>query len=301
MPEFLGLPCVELKHEALSLLVTTTVGPRILSLRIHGGENLFAEVPEFTLDCPGAGKCHLWGGHRLWIAPERPELTYLPDDRPVMIEGDSPCWKVTQPIDERTGLQKSIEISFFPSQESPWGNEGLNVYHRLRNRGSAPVTCAPWAITQLKTGGFAILPHSDKGCEAGGSWKKRGFEVWPYTEPSCPHIVRQDDFTFVHARLKSGALKLGYANYRNWLGYFRNGTLFTKKALFDPGAKYYDNGSSSECYCNEHFVELETLGPIETIAPGDFAAHHELWNVRDDIRLEPTEASVTPHHLDDLM
>jgi hypothetical protein len=69
---FAGHACVRLENDALSLWATTSIGPRILGLALRGGENLFAEIPGVTLDCPGAGEYHFYGGHRLWAAPEDP-------------------------------------------------------------------------------------------------------------------------------------------------------------------------------------------------------------------------------------
>jgi hypothetical protein len=287
MPEFLGLPCVELKNEALSLLVTESVGPRILSLRIHGGENLFAEVPDMTLDCPGAGKCHLRGGHRFWVAPEEPRTTYRPDDRPVKIRSIKRGLEATQPIDETTGLQKSFWIVF----EGPGSDPVVSVHHSLRNCGTAPVTCAPWAITQLKPGGFAILPMTRFG-ETETLLPNRSVALWPYTDMRSPHITWGNKYTFVHANMKVGALKLGIANPPSTLAYFREGTLFIKSGISQPDATYCDNGCSGECYCNDRFLELETLGPLVTIPPGGLVTHMEAWTVVDQVRLEPTEEAV---------
>ena len=80
---YLNLDCVALKNDAVELLVTQSVGPRIIRLNLPGGDNLLAELPDLTLDCPGSGPMHLWGGHRLWHAPEVKRRTYLPDDQPV--------------------------------------------------------------------------------------------------------------------------------------------------------------------------------------------------------------------------
>ena len=59
--------------------------------------------------------------------------------------------------------------------------------------------------------------------------------------------------------------------------------LFVKRAKYEAQAAYYDYGSSSECYCNDEFLELETLAPISTIAPGATATHVETWDLYQDI------------------
>ncbi|HJS19637.1 MAG TPA: hypothetical protein VJ785_12885, partial [Anaerolineales bacterium] len=61
-----GYECVALENDSLRLLVTRSVGPRIISFGFQGEENLFAELPNFVTECPGTGIFHFYGGHRLW-------------------------------------------------------------------------------------------------------------------------------------------------------------------------------------------------------------------------------------------
>jgi hypothetical protein len=87
------------------------------------------------------------------------------------------------------------------------------------------------------------------------------------------------------------AFKVGFPNPRGWLAYWLDGTLFVKRAAFDPCASYYDLGSSSECYCNGNFLELETLGPITRLAPGEELSHVETWELCEQEE-RPTAESV---------
>ncbi|HMD82411.1 MAG TPA: hypothetical protein VKE92_13940, partial [Anaerolineales bacterium] len=74
--------------------------------------------------------------------------------------------------------------------------------------------------------------------------------------------------------------------------YWLNGTLFVKHADYDAQAQYYDFDSSSECYCNDRFLELETLAPITSIAPQETASHIETWDLYKDIDC-PRDANET--------
>lgn len=281
----LGLECIELTNAAVTLSVTRTVGPRVIGLTLRGGENLFAEAPNLTMDCPGEGVLHLYGGHRLWHAPEIPERTYLPDDRPVGIVKDEYSLLATQPVEEQTGIQKSMRICL--PDESPT----VVVEHTLTNRGKLPVKCAPWAITMFRTGGVAILPHSIANADPAGVQPNRGLVLWPYTSINSPHIVWGDSFTFVHADLSTerDRLKLGFPNPRGWLAYHYHGTLFVKYAAFHPKESYYDLGSSSQCYCSSHFLELETLASRVHLEPAESVTHREVWRVFGDVTCSPSE------------
>src|SRR5688500_6993531 len=105
--KFLGLECSVLENGTLKLIVTRSVGPRVLSFGFKDGENIFAELPEAVIDYPeeGGGVFHFYGGHRLWHAPEEPRRTYLPDDSPVDIVPFENGLTITQKTESQTGLQ----------------------------------------------------------------------------------------------------------------------------------------------------------------------------------------------------
>lgn len=268
-----GLECLTWGHDALSVTIPRNLGPRILALHLADGPNLFAEIPDFTLDCPGAGPLHLWGGHRLWVAPETARLTYLPDNRPVAITPGPDTLTIAAPVEPVTGTQKSLRLTL--SDASPM----LIVEHFLTNASDASMICAPWAITQLQPGGVAILPQASGPRDAEGLLPNRAVALWPYTDIGSPFIDWGNDYVLVSAELTTGALKLGWPNVAGWLAYAWRDTLFIKYAVHDPDAEYYDYGSSSQCYANARFLELETLGPRVALAPGHTLRHLEVWRI----------------------
>ena len=270
---FLGQKCFSLKNETLNLLVAQSVGPRILSLSLAGGDNLLAELPDATLECPGSGKLHLYGGHRLWHAPEEPSRTYLPDHFPVEVTAVEDGCRLTQDVESRTGLQKSMEIHLVGNAPQ------VVVAHYLSNHGIWPVTCAPWAITQLKPGGVTILPQI---YEDTGVLPNRSLVLWPYTNMAESNVQWGKHYLILNANVTS-PFKVGFPNPRGWLAYWLNGTLFVKRAKYEAQSAYFDFGSSSECYCGDQFIELETLGPIVTIDPGATVTHVETWELYGEI------------------
>ncbi len=292
----LNLDCIKLQNAALSLLIPQTV-LRVLALHENEGPNLFAELPHFTIPCPGAGELTLWGGHRLWHAPEVARRTYLPDNRPVTIEVLENGVLVTQPVEEQTGLQKGLRITL------PDDGPTVVVDHLLTNHGVWPVTCAPWAITQLRPDGTAVLPQPTTLADPDGLQPNRALALWPYTDVNNPHITWGNSAILVAAKLKEGALKLGFPGARGWLGYAWADTLFVKRAPFNSQARYLDRGSSSQCYANDAFLELETLGPEVTMAPSETITHREVWQVFAGVNFVAEETAVahliTTLHLDE--
>lgn len=274
------IECIELANASLSLLVSQAVGPRILVLRYQGGDNLFAEIPDFTMEVP-RGRFHFYGGHRLWRAPEDLHTTYVPDNTPLEVITMNNGVRVLQ-VEPFTGLQKGLQVEL--DEVRPV----VTITHTLTNLSDAPMTLANWAITQLKPGGVAILPHAT---DATGFLPNRQIALWPYTDIRSPYLTWGNQYTLVHAEMTEGALKVGFPNPRGWLAYWREGTLFVKQAVFNPEAEYYDFGSSSECYCGKLFLELETLSPISTLAPGEAANHVETWAVFGDVEKPEDETS----------
>jgi hypothetical protein len=272
---FLAQECVSLENKTIQLLISRSVGPRILSLKFTDGENIFAELPDFVVECPGSGTFHSYGGHRLWHAPEELSRTFLPDDSPVEICPIENGYRATQNVEVKTGLQKSLEIRLH--DDSP----RVVITHRLSNHGLWPVTTAPWAITQLKTGGVAILPLS---CADTKQLPNRTLTLWPYTDLSNPNVSFGKQHIRVRVDMKENeAFKVGFPNPRGWLAYWLNGTLFVKRATYEAQSNYFDFGSSSECYCNDEFLELETLAPISTIQPEESVTHVETWQLFKNI------------------
>jgi hypothetical protein len=275
--DFHGIECVEIANDRLSLLASISVGPRVLSFGTRGGANLFAVLPGATLDCPGVGEFHFYGGHRLWVAPEDPLSTYLPDDRPVRFEELEDGVRLTETPHAKSSLRKVLEIRMAP------GVDRAVVRHTLTNQGETSLRLAPWAITQLAPGGVAVLPQRGAGTDESPFLPNRRIVIWPYTDLGSEEIHWRDKAILIHARLKHGKVKLGYPNPGGWLGYWREGTLFVKQAEFDPGADYVDMGSSSQCYCDARFLELETLGPAVQLESGQTVEHTEVWSVHDDV------------------
>ena len=147
----------------------------------------------------------------------------------------------------------------------------------------------------------ARSPERSRSLDDDGLLPNRPIAFWPYTDINSPHLKLTNAHIFVHATMTAGAMKIGFPNPHGWMAYWLEGMLFVKTAVFQPNATYYDFGSSSECYCNDKFLELETLGPRTIIQPGDSVTHRELWYVFTDVPMTSPEALAAriPHLLGD--
>lgn len=275
--------CVKLENDSLALWVTQDVGPRIIGLQLTGGDNLMAVIPEMKSITPANNVYWFRGGHRLWHAPEDPERTYTPDDTAVTITPIPNGLQTRQEVEASTGVAKQMTITL------PGDDAHVIIDHTLTNHGLWPVELAPWAITQLKPGGFAILPQATDDT---GLLPNRRLSFWPYAKISSPHLQLGDRFLFVQATMTDEKFKVGWANPHGWLAYWIDDTLFVKQSDYQAEADYYDFGSSHECYCDHRILELETLGPRTTLAPGASITHREVWRIYPHVPLTAEETAV---------
>ena len=277
MEGYAGHEAVRLDAGAARLVVTTSVGPRVLALFAGDGDNAFAELPEMTLPCPGSGPFHLRGGHRLWAAPEDPRVTYRPDDEPVeVIELPDGVRLRTRP-DPVAGTSRETTIRVT-------GPERLSFDYRVVNTSAGRQRLACWALTMMAPGGRAWMPLLTEPFDAGGFQAQRNIVLWPYARTDDPRFVMTDAALEIRAdRLTPLGIdrkfKVGTSLRRGWVAHWREGVLLVKRAGHDEDREYADMGSSAQVYSQPEFTELETLGPLVDLAPGEAAEHREDWEV----------------------
>jgi hypothetical protein len=269
MSDFHGLPTAALENEHLRLEYLTTAGPRIIGLSYHGSPNLMAEVPDIAWDTPN-GKYTPLGGHRLWNSPEVPETTYFPDGSGLQVEtreGRVELSLVGPEIYKKLQIELELELP------------ALRLVHTLANTTTRYLQLAPWAITMFPLGGSVILPQPSGNADPHGLLPNRLLALWPYTRINDARLVRRNDFILLQATASLPPVKLGYLSTAGWLAYWRDGILFRKSFDLHPRATYPDFGCNAESYCGDRFVELESLGPLVTLAPGGETQLTETWEV----------------------
>jgi hypothetical protein len=109
---------------------------------------------------------------------------------------------------------------------------------------------------------------------------------WSYTRVNDARLELNDDAIRVRARADLPPCKIGYFNRRGWIAYWRNNILFVKRFTPQIDQAHPDYNCNAEMYCNDEFIELETLAPLTRIAPGQSAAHVETWELRSGVTLD---------------
>ena len=113
--DYYGIPTYSIENQYLHAEVLEKAGPRLVRLSLAGSqENLLAETPDLGWETP-YGRFHMYGGHRLWHAPEVPRRTYVPDDESVEIEDLLDGVRITGPVEQVTNIQKSLSFVYTPT------------------------------------------------------------------------------------------------------------------------------------------------------------------------------------------
>jgi hypothetical protein len=81
------------------------------------------------------------------------------------------------------------------------------------------------------------------------------------------------------------AQKLGLFNRDTWAAYLLNGEAFVKRTTADSTQTYTDFGCSFETFTNNEFLEIETLGPLTKVSPGQTVAQVEGWTLHRNVQL----------------
>ncbi|MDQ2774348.1 MAG: hypothetical protein M3Y57_05380 [Acidobacteriota bacterium] len=282
---YAGWPnCYRLTNGEVELIVTTDVGPRIIRYGFIGGQNLFYECKD-QLGNSGEPWWMIRGGHRLWAAPERMPFTYALDNDPIQatLVGDD-----TITVLQKAPLRKQITITLSVDGR-------VRLVHTLANADAEPVELAPWALTVMAPGGLGMVAFPLRAPHYKQLLPTNPLVMWAYTDFSDKRwtftkrylLLKQDPTTF-------DAQKAGLFCEKTLAGYLLGSDLFTKQCEVDSTAFYTDYGCSFEIFTNPDFLELETLGRLLQLAPGESTEHVEHWSITRNVHLD----SLTDSELD---
>jgi hypothetical protein len=266
----------------VELIVTADIGPRIIHFGFSGGRNLFKEIPD-QLGGSGEAEWRSRGGHRLWVGPEFPvdsPITYAADNFPVQIALKGGALFATSPLEREAGLQKQIVVKMAP------GGSEVEVRHRIVNRMRKPMEIAAWPITMLAPGGTGITGLPPRGTHPEMLSPTNPLAIWAYTDLSD----KRWRFTAKYILLKqdhkvASPQKIGCFCEQTFGAYLLGKELFVKQYHADRAKTYPDMGVSFEMFANAESLELETLGPLTRLAPGESLEHVERWSLHKNVRL----------------
>nr|WP_319488327.1 hypothetical protein [uncultured Caproiciproducens sp.] len=269
--------CLRLSNGLIDVIVTIEFGPRIVRFGFIDEANiLYNDLErrnfinsESMMERYGKDAAfYHYGGHRVWLSPEKMPETYYPDNEPVVYgilpEGVS----FTPPRQKSNDIQLSFEVIIGE------GTTDIMVVHSVKNCSKEKQTYALWALTMVKSGGVEVIPVSKDGGNA--LLPNRILSVWPYTDIQDNRLFFGNRFLTVrHDGGNPNALKLGVNNTLGWASYTNGKYTLVKRYVHNAQAAYPDHGCSYETYVCGDFVEMESLSPLYSIEPGEGIRHVE--------------------------
>ncbi|MGC9326939.1 MAG: hypothetical protein ACP5I1_04855 [Candidatus Hinthialibacter sp.] len=299
--------CYRISNGEVELVAVADVGPRILKFGFTDRFNLLS-VSKSTTGQTGGGSWRGYGGHRLWVAPETAEVTYYPDNFECDVQIENGALTLTAPIevldaDLRASLsfteiqQKANDpefrqqLRFRKQMEIRMDENGeTTIWHRILNGGLQTYQMAPWALTVMNPGGIGIVPNPPYASHGPGHWLPvRSIITWSYTNMADPRLLFMKNYITIRQDPSIRApFKIGFSTTQGWTAYALKDQLFVKKLDYFQDQTYPDKGCSVEIFTSSGMMEIESLGPLTTLKPGDVAAHRERWKL---FRIAPIDAN----------
>jgi hypothetical protein len=273
---------LRLANEHAELIVTLDVGPRVISYRTANGANVFKTF-DAQLGRTGEPEWQSRGGHRFWLAPEHPVLSYIPDN-------DAVAHRVVSPneaefihwLGEQLPIRKTLTVALDQNSTR------VTVTHRAENVGANRVSLATWGLSVMAPGGTEIIPLPPLGEHPRDLLPNRPMVLWPFTDMTDPRWRWGRRFIMLR-QANAGPTKAGLAHTERWIAYHQGESLFIKTIEFIEGATYPDFGCNFETFTNEEMLEVEALGPLVELAPGESASHTERWELFSEVPAPPVE------------
>lgn len=292
---YMGLPeCIKLSNGTVDLIVTTSVGPRILFYGPTGGQNLLGQFPDNAKET-ALGTWKPYGGHRFWVWPELVPATYAPDNDPIEhhAEGDLGIL-LRQPIDG-AGMQKQMRVTLAPT-----GSQ-VQLEHTVTSHNLWPVDIAAWVITVVQSG-TAIVPRVPFKSHDEYLPVAQPLALCAFTDLQDPRFTLGLKYILLRADpARTNSQKFGLRNKEGWCAHMVRDTLFVKRFAHENRALYPDYGVNNEIYVEGSFMEVELLGPRKVVWPGESLTLSEDWHLFDGIKvdagardLEQLDRAITP-------
>ena len=275
----MGLPdCIKLSNGHVDVIVTTSVGPRILFYGCSGGRNVLGQFPDSSKET-ALGTWKPYGGHRLWVWPEVFPGTYAPDNKPVQHSSAGDRSIVLRQAADAAGMEKQIRITLASS------GTGVDIEHTVTSHNYWPVEIAVWAISIVQSG-VGILPRVPYQSHDEYAAATQPLALCAYTDLQDPRFTLGLKYVLLRADpSRSDSQKIGLRNKEGWCAHLLDDTLFVKRFNHENRAPYPDYGVNSEIYVEGSFMEIELLGPRRIVWPGESIQMKEQWHLFDGIQV----------------
>jgi hypothetical protein len=267
--------CVRLWNSQAEVIVVPAIN-RVMSFRFLNSSNVFWEdcsLDGKSGDASGAEWVN-FGGDKTWPSPEADwsrhtgRKKWMPpaafDALPVSARIDNNTVVLTSPVDRHYGIRVMRRVRLSGARLSI-----DTSYERLFGE---PTSVGIWTITQFRDPLSVFVPLPARSIFTNGYFAF-GNEPWPQLRRSNDWLIITRDPARAH-KMGCDAERLVWAGEKE---------VCVVSCWRWERREYPDRGASAEVYTNpdpKAYVELELLGPLSRLKPGDktqFTTHYELF------------------------
>ncbi len=272
---FDGLKAVEITTKEMKLVAVTEFGPRIAFLGKPNGKNILL----WALGKYTRGEWDLRGGHRVWVTrpgADENEDTYATDNGPCDVKIRKTSVTVAGAENPANMTRRGMTIKVVDDTTITVDNFVKNTGEMLYSGGVWALTCTlPTRNAQYAVpigddscwNAFTMVAFNEWGGHGKGGFNDKQIEVKKDLVLLKPAGVENKRMLQSHK---------GIIAMRDSV----NKLTFAKKIDFDPAGQYPLNTNIAFYIGPKNFmVEMETMGPEETIKPGATLHHVETWKL----------------------
>lgn len=274
--------CARFTEGSLEVIVTLDVGPRVIRFGFQDGPNELVEYPG-AMGLTGGSEYRSYGGHRLWTAPESPERTYEPDNLPVEYSTENGFHIFTTALGA-TRIRRQMRIR----ADGP--PDRVVLEHRVANLSDQPLEIAPWCLTVMAPGGTCVFPQPEPREHSEALLPAAPLVLWRYTDMADPRWTWGRRLVRLRQDAERGPQKVGARIEQGWAAYANHGNLFVKRFPCLPDALYPDFGCNFETFTRHDMLEVESLGPLVVLLPGQYSDHIETWHLMRNFGISDDDA-----------
>lgn len=268
--------CVALENGASRVVLCHQAGGRVLEFSLNGTNAIYLD-PDGAGSVPGSsGRANMTGG-RFDIGPEQ-----VVPSRPTLWQGE---WtaeisgpraaQLTSQVDDATGVRL---VRTFRLDES---DARLECTQTIHNVSDELKEYCHWSRTFAVGGGIAVVPLTPPSRFPHFYTMRRGRDEI-LIRPEDDQIRVRDGFLEILAPPQHP--KLGIETYAGWFAYLMPGDLmFIKRfpTFRDRAHSEVDAHNVSIWYpADRPMIELEPLGPRESLNPGEQSSFTETWELK---------------------
>jgi len=281
--------CIELKNESTRVVLGHHAGGRILEYSLNGTNAILLDPEQAGWVWDGKKGIGPTGG-RFDIGPEnlipkRDALWLGPWEAEIL---GSEKGRMTSVEDNATGVQLTRDF------ELDDNSSRLRVTQTIRNISDRMTRWCHWSRTFSTGHGICIVPLDDRSKFPDGYIMYGPGRVMNY-RPGDPNIAKDGDYLVV--RDTPLRPKLGMDSHAGWFAYLTtDDLLFVKQYPTFPDRVYNEMAglTISIWYKEDQVCELEPIGPMEALEPGESVSFTETWTLLphpfpEDRKVDPRE------------